>query len=372
MKEIVPAFIGYYGDNLLRIRDYYVDAISREVEDVGSEQDLPFASRAMYECWIDYCSHFFEEFYCLVDELEAKGFSDALIASCVGSPARLVRVITQLLLPGACVNKNIEEGERHRFINRFVERIMPFMIEEKCPEFDPNLLFVPEKISEERKISIARLTSALEEACEAIYMGDQNIGYVSYGIDKSFFPDHYLVHQDFDLNLGRERFSDLGKFGSYTIYPQHYETDNPFTIITSPTTGRVFHHGFFMERKWRQGRPHLAYLSNGYLTCAGRNLRASEMDEMAEKLRWVVSGIEKKRAGLSEYEHKLEYCEIQASPLKAMSNLLGREWKLNADVMNSMQTRVTTNELRRIWGDGSAVKISRKLIDEAIIWSEGA
>lgn len=369
MHENLRSFVGIHTDHLMGIRDHYLKNITRDITIRGSEADLPFSSKAMYESWVSFAPFFFREFYTAYSTFIESSHTHEQIIQHLDNNLRIVRYFTHLLLPGAYLDEFHSTEDKKEFLDRFSSNISNRMYRKKYSSPELENLFIPESFSDRRKTAISGIIPILEEACELLYLGDQNVGYTDFGLDKSFLPDHYILYQDFDLNRGQRIHPEIGKIQTCTVYPKHWETDNPFVMVANVTTGSIFQHGFWSEGKWKNGRPGSSQLRNGYIIHNGTSLTTGSISTLSEALLKVINSVEKSRVCQSEQEQKLEYCYTQSTPIRNLFEQLGYRWDLPVDAKDEIINMNIVKRLKREWSLITSVEVANRLIRESITWA---
>jgi len=369
-KENLRTFTSFLTDRMVVIRQSYCDRLLQgELKKSVGVENLSFEADAMYESWVNYAPHFFREMYADLSELRDHNISTEEIAKCLGSQARIPRYYTQLLLPGAYLDTTISEEDKIAFLKTFTDMARTVYTSRQYDEPDYGLLYDKSSSSEKMKLALAgRLIPRLEEACESIYFGDQNIGFPKFGLIKNGNADHTTLSQDFDLNLGPRYFSDFGRIKTYTTYSEE-TTDGRLTNILDIYVGSLFMHAQMVDTKWRLRRPIYSMLERGYVTVNNKVLCVQEINDLADMVPVVAKTVEIDRMHHTLAERKVEYCQVQSLPLRELGLLRGDScWKLSKEAINSVYLQDSTTRLKSKWGLTHSVEVSTELVKRSVNW----
>lgn len=92
---------------IVSVREYFYQAIKRQIENGESESKLPFAKKNMYECWVNYAPYFFAELQTAHSSLLQIGYRPEDLSQFAENKSRVLRYSTQILLPGAYLDQVI-------------------------------------------------------------------------------------------------------------------------------------------------------------------------------------------------------------------------------------------------------------------------
>ena len=369
-QEKLRSFTSFLTNRMVVIRQSYRDRLMQnELSQDLAKESLSFEVDAMYESWVNFAPHFFREMYLDFDLLIKSGFQADEIAMSLGTTARIPRYYTQLLLPGAYLDTTISLEEKKIFLGLFVDVVRK--VYEKPQYNQPNFesLYDKSVTSEEMKLALAgRLIPRLEEACESIYFGDQNIGFPEFGLIKRGIPDHVTLSQTFDLNLGQRQFPGFSRVKTYTTYSEE-STEGRLTNFLDIYVGSLFMHAQMIDTKWRLRRPAYWLLERGYATVDDKVLSVGEINILADRVPMIAKIVEKDRSAVTLVDRELEYCYVQSLPLRELGQLLGKKsWCLSDGAVNSISSQESSSRLKKDWVMNHSVEVSTELIKRSVEW----
>lgn len=368
--------LGFYSsshtEKLVKIRESYLQRIlDSELKGEKSEDNLEFPSSDMYESWVNYAQCYFTDLFDIYSELRNRKYSPEALSQYMGSKGRVARLCTNLLIPGAFLDQSVPLTKKINFLNEFAASAIDVFSKSGYQEPDINFLYENGATKHSRKIAISNLIMILEEACELIYYGDQNIGYPEIGLTRNFIPEHHTLLQDIDINLGAMKFPEIGRIKTCTVYPENPDNSVALSIVADKTVGCVFMHGYRNDKKWTLGRPAVSVLERGYISVNGKNLNTDEIDALTGKVIEAIKHVRDERSGYDSLERKLEYCYIQSGLIRDLKLLLGEVWQLSQGATFSVSDRTCSRQLKKDWGLRYNVEVATELIKRSVTWVEG-
>ena len=365
--EHLQTYTLLHTEKILSIREYYYQNLKKELSTNAPEDSLPFAGKNMYECWINYSPLFFKDLKEIYTHLLQKGYPEDL-SPFIENKARVTRYFAQILLPGAYLDQETPTEEKIDFLNKFAITAQKVM-HERYNEPNPEILYNPKPLNDRKRKAIAQLIGVLDEACELIYFGDQTVGFPAFGLDKkAAFPENYTLYQDFDINLGVKTFPDIERIKTYTVYPQHEHTAQPYIMILDKASVHLFLHGFWNDYKWIEGRPHSSFLIKGGVIVGDEELSMEEIEHMNNLLLRIIDSVNKNRAIMNQEELNIEYCITQSNAIKNLNQTGGRDWNISSDVKKTLVDNEIVKKLKRDWGLDYSFEVAFELINKSIQW----
>ncbi|MBI2641391.1 hypothetical protein HYW87_02235 [Candidatus Roizmanbacteria bacterium] len=355
---------------IVGVREHYYRDLMKQVKSGVLEEKLPFASKNMYECWVNYAPHFFTGLRVAYDMLLQRGHRPEDLLQFAENKFRVVRYYTQILLPGAYLDRTIQDRDKFHFLNNFA-KTAESVLQSVGYNDDIGPLFTFE-LTEKRKISIGRLIQALNEACESIYFGDQPVGFPSFGLDTSAMHDYYVLFKDFDLNLGQHKFQDMGRVQTIVTYDKHAVP--PYRIFLIDQYAQLFYHREWINKdkpyNLEKGAPPIEYMTHGGVSMDGKQLSTDQINELTERVINIILQIREERKSMKPQELNLEYCASQSGVIANMNGALGREWQLSKEAKESIFTNRYVDSLKKEWELKYGFEVALEAIKRSIEWAK--
>ena len=366
--ELLQTYTSLHTEKIFQIRTIYYQNLKNGILENTPEDSLPFASKDMYECWINYSPIFFRDFKGIYMRLLQKGYQPEDLTSFIENKARVTRYFAQILLPGAFLDQETPANEKIDFLEKFVLTARKVM-RQRYEEPAHKILYNSEPFDDNKRIAVARLIGIMDEACELIYFGDQTVGFTDFGLDrKTAFPEHYTLFQDCDINLGVQTFPEIEKIKTYAVYPQHEHTAQPYIMILDKASAQLFSHGFWDEYKWRVGRPHNSLLINGGAVVGNKKLSVEEIEHRNKQLLAIINFVNNYRTTMSKRELNVEYCITQSNAIRKLYEIDGKTWKISREAEMILMSNEVVNRLKIDWNLNYSFEVAYQLIRRSIEW----
>jgi len=367
LKDRLGFFVSHYSEKALSVREYYLRDLRSKITSPKEESSLPFSSRRMYDCWINFSPFYYRELHTVFSALLAKGYQPEDLAPFIENKARVVRYVFYLLLPGAFLDRETALADKLDFLVKFECAVTKVLVSRGYPEPDSDFLFGSMPLSRSKAVAISQLIAVLGEACELLYYGDQTVGFYQFGLDRKIIPEHYTVYQNFDLN-GGIRQHPIGKIQTITMYPQHERTAPPFTMIEDYYSGNLFMHGYWDDTKWRIGRPGNSVLVGANVGIGSRSLAVDEIERTTRAVIEIIREVAQSRQSMTREEQDVEYCVTKSGAIVNLNRLEGHEWRLSKAAADAVGSREWTDRLKREWGLQYSFEVAYELIRRSIGW----
>ena len=368
--ENLQRFLNFRVPRVVEIRENYLNDLRWFVANSPSppneEDEIDFTYSDSYQCWVNYAPYFFRELMCIYMKLVETGHSEEELSQSIENKARVLRYFPQILLPGAFLDQTTPFAEKMAFLDRFSKSAEATIRDRGYAEPDYRLVWSMRPLPEHEKVAVGGLTAVLGEACEHVYFGEQPLGIPSFGIDTDIIPDHYVLYQDFDLNLGARKVSSVGRVRTINVYPSKGVS---YRILMDPYYAQIFLHRNIGDQEWLTGRPHISHLSSAFVSIDGIPASTKEMERTTNDLMGVFSDAKERVVGNRQNLH-IEYCSTQSRVIKNLHVLQGTEWKLPQDAEESIRNNSEMARLKKELELNYNMEVAVELTKRAIDWAK--
>lgn len=366
----ISQYLNIHIPKILKIREVYLQNF-RHLANSGPLPEsgrLNFLYNDNYACWVNYAPFFFRDIMDIYLKLIDRGFSEKQISPFIENKSRVVRYFPQILLPGAYLDQTTSQTAKMEFLEKFSETAEATIMDMGYEEPDYTLFYGMKPLSNHENIAVIQLLSALEEACEHVYFGEQQLGFPSFGIDTKILPDFYTLYQDFDLNLGAKVVWPRKRIKTITVYK-----DGPYRLNMDFYYAHIFNYKPFGEEELfgrpPPDRPPPSLLSMASIIIDNEKASTDEIERACEELKCVFSD-SKERIIANRPNLHLEFCSTQSRVIKNLYELARIKWELPSDAKESIISNAIIKRLQKEYGFKYNMEIAVELMKRSIQWAK--
>lgn len=339
----------------------YFDAFKKWAADSPqplSENGMHFVWKGMYDCRVDYAPFFFRELMRAYSEA-LQHADNAELLDALETNVRIIRYMTQFGVSGAYLDSETPLREKLEFLDQFAAATLKSIDAHRPTDSRVSSL---RRLDGSEKPMVGLFLGMLGEVCDHAYVGDQTIGFPAFSLETTSDSTTYILRQDFDVNLGSRRFSDIGRVTAITGYPK-----DMYDVRTDLNDVHLFQHRKKDDGQWISGVPHSSDLLSAAVFTGGRQLTPVEMRQTARRVAAVKKGITE-WFSLKPEDFNVEYCSMQSRAIKNLRQLRGQEWDVTDDAKAVINGNEIVQWLKRDWGKTYSIEVANELYDKAFEW----
>lgn len=353
LSNYVDPEVAYWGVWAERVKEFTAEALLPL-----KQQKWPFNVCDYYKCRINYAPFFFRDVYNVYMALLGQGYTEDQLSEYIENKARVVRYFSQYVIPGAFVDTAVPVAEKRAFLERFAKSALITLGRKPVmPHYE-----LGQSPDDTRKMNT--LINFLLDTCEKVYIGDQTVGYTSFGVVDS--GDHTCVVQEFDLNLGESPVTQMGRVATLSVYPRD------LVSVKEGRTGwvHIFEHRQPGSTEPVAGRPPMEYLVAADAKIAGQSL---SIEQAIRETARAIKSANARFEPMDEAEGSIAYCSTQSRAIKNLMALRGERWQFPSDAEEAIQQGYYLEKFGREFGIDEVypyADISLELMKRSTAWAK--